>query len=196
MSRLYLKTAPTTEPVTRAEALKHCRIETTSDNSLVDSLITASRRYVEKITKRQLITATWIYYLDEFPEEILIPRPPLISVTSIKYINTSGVETTVSASDYTVDTYSEPARIIPAYGESWPTPRAHINVVYVEYSAGYGAAASVPEELKSAIKLLMGHLYENREATTELNLTELPMAFYSLLMPYRVLRPEILWVDE
>jgi len=56
----------------------------------------------------------------------------------------------------------------------------------VTFVSGYGAAAAVPKAIKQALLLLIGHLYENREAVTTANLNELPMAVNALLYPYRV----------
>jgi hypothetical protein len=58
-----------------------------------------------------------------------------------------------------------PARLTPIYGGSWPQTQDVINAFTVRFTAGYGTtAASVPYDVKAAIKLLIGHLYENREA--------------------------------
>jgi uncharacterized phiE125 gp8 family phage protein len=44
----------------------------------------------------------------------------------------------------------------------------------------------VPEYIIAAIKLLLGHLYENREATTEKSFSELPLAVKNLLWMNRI----------
>jgi hypothetical protein len=63
-----------TEPVTLAEAIQHCRFEIPADDpvypaetALIQSLITAARRYAETKLRSALITQTWILYLDSFP---------------------------------------------------------------------------------------------------------------------------------
>ena len=136
----------------------------------------------EAYQNRAFITQTVKLTLDEFPKVFVVPSPPLQSVSSITYIDTEGSTQTWSSDSYSVDTWSEPGRIVPAHGESYPSIRGDINSVAVIYIAGYGdVASSVPERVKSAIKLLGHHLYENREAVTEVTLNEVPMSVESLL---------------
>lgn len=107
----------------------------------------------------------------------------------IRYYDTSDVEAAVDASTYFVDRKSEPSRANLAYGESWPTTTLRpTNGVSVTWIAGYGAASDVPEHIKSALLLLIGHLYEHREATAEKALSETPLAVRSLLTPERIWR--------
>ena len=157
------------------------------ENDLLQSLIQTAREWCEAYQNRAFITQTVKLTLDEFPKVFVIPSPPLQSVSSITYIDTEGSTQTWSSDSYSVDTWSEPGSIVPAYSESYPAIRGDINSVAVIYVAGYGdAASSVPERVKSAIKLLGGHLYENREAVTEVSSSELPMAVKPLLSIDRV----------
>lgn len=190
---LVLQTAPTTEPVTTAEAKTHLRVTISDDDTYIGTLITVARRHVETITGRALINQTWDYFLDNFPsgDKIVIPLPRLSSVTSVKYTDKDNVQTTFAASKYIVDTNNEPGQIVLAYGESWPTftPRP-INAVEIRFVAGYGSgAASVPEGIKQAMLLLIAHWYENREPINIGNIvTEIPETANALLWPYRVLQ--------
>lgn len=172
-------TAPATEPVTLTELQTHLRVTVNEESELITSLGKAARETVERLTGRSLITQTLRLTLDEFPDwEIRLPRPPLVSVTSITYVDAAGTTQTLSASLYRVDTYSEPGRIEPAYGEVWPSAREVAGAVNVLYVAGYGAAAAVPYNLKLAIKLLVGHWFANREqVVVGMALTAPPIPF-------------------
>src|SRR3972149_6244208 len=90
---LVLKTAPTLEPITAAEAKAHMRITTSDDDTYIATLITVSRKMVENIINRALITQTWNYYLPYFPCEnyIEIPFGNLASVTSLTYTDSANV---------------------------------------------------------------------------------------------------------
>lgn len=71
----------------------------------------------------------------------------------------------VERSRYSVE-YGEnvPGRVKLRSGYNWPTHR-NFSSFWVEYTAGYGDAASdVPEPLKTGILQLIAHFYENREA--------------------------------
>jgi hypothetical protein len=150
--------APTAEPVS-LDALKlHLRIDGSDEDDLLTAFTAAARGTCESFQGRAYVAQTWRVTLDRFPgggEEwtadkefvasadpnaagtIRVPRPPLISVTSIAYVDTDGDSQTLDAADYTVDTASEPGRIVPAYGEDWPSTREQPGAVTVTFVAGY-----------------------------------------------------------
>ena len=181
-------TAPAAEPVTTDEAKKHLNVTTADDDAYIGTLITAAREYVENIIRRSLMTQTIQATLDKFAECIELERGPAQSIESIKYIDFDGVEQTLAASDYQTDLVTVPPRIVAAYGKSWPATRDQLNAVTIEFIAGYGdAAADVPQPIKQAMLLYIGHLYENRESViTGTMVSETPQGVNALLSPYRV----------
>ena len=192
-----LSSAPAVEPVTQAEAKLFAKIDTTADDALVTSLIVAARQRIESLTRRALITQTWVWQLDAFPfssvpvttdalnmNPLRPPFPPLQSVTSITYVDTDGITQTWSSSDYTVDTTSEPGRIVPAFNESYPDTRDVIEAVTITYKAGYGdASTAVPDALITAVKMLTAAFYDNRDAFQS---TAVPNAVNALISDYVV----------
>ena len=188
---LKLITAPAAEPILTADARAHCRVDDTTDNSYLDALVSAAREHCEMFTRRAFINQTWDLYLDEFPADgvIRIPKPPCSSITYVKYYDSAGTLTTIDAADYSLDTVNEPARLTPAYGEVWPSPQCIPNAVIVRFVCGYGVAGTaVPTSIVHAMKLLVGHWYENREqVVTGTIASNLPMAAESLLWGNRVL---------
>ena len=184
---LTIVTAPSEEPITTAEAKSQARVEVADDDTIIGTMITAARQHAETVTRRAFATQTWDLFLDSFPSErIDIPLPPLQSVTSIKYIDEDGVQQTWDSSKYRVDTDSEPARITPAYDETWPTARNVTGAIEVRFVAGYGAAAAVPEGIKSWLKVRVATMYEHREQFfIGANVGEMPF-IDGLLDPYRV----------
>jgi uncharacterized phiE125 gp8 family phage protein len=181
-------TGPDGEPMDVDFVKLHSRVGGDVEDSLIDFWIRAARRHVENILWRALITQTLELTLHAWPRrnEIQLPRPPLVSVTSVKTTDSAGVEATWPATKYQVITQGSPGRIVPAYGESWPsTTLRAANGIAVRYVAGYGDADDVPEQYKQAMLLLIGHWYENREAVVVgagLAATPLPMGFDSLLI--------------
>lgn len=156
--------APSVEPVTLAEAKAHLCVIHADDDALIEAYIAAAREDAEHRLGRLLVTQTWELALGAFPSVIVMPVP-VASVTSIKYIDTAGVEQTLDAATYQVDTAALPGVIAPAYGAAWPSTRDQYNAVKVRYTAGYGAdGAAVPASIKAWIKLRVGALYENRES--------------------------------
>ena len=167
---------------------QHARIEIPDDDSLVLTYIESARRETENKLDRTLINTTWVLRLDEFPcgnNPLPMPRPPLSSVTSITYTDTAGTSTTWASSNYTVDANSEPGRIYPAYGQTWPSTRSVPNAVVITYVAGYGSSAtSVPGGIRAYILRKAAELYEQREMSTAGVISEFKDVD-GLLDPYR-----------
>lgn len=189
---LTLSTAPTVEPVTTAEARKQVELPTsyTTHDTHLDRLVKAARLKAEEITGRQICTATWDLFLDSFDYDepwLYVPKPPLQSVTSITYVDTDGATQTWTSTNYVVSVSREPGRIALAYGITWPSIRFQPDAVRVRYVAGYGAAASVPESIKQAILLMVGHWFDHREdAVVGATASEVPNAARDLLLQYTV----------
>jgi len=183
---LVLKTAPESEPITAVLVKSFSRISTSADDTLIGYLITRARRMVEKWTRRQFMPATWQLILDEWPTIIELPRPPLRAVSSIKYVDTAGDSTTWSSDEYQTDSNSEPGRITPAVGYSYPSTRGDLGCITVEYTAGYDDADAVPEEYKQAMYLLVGHWYENREPYAQGKMGELEASLKALIHVDRI----------
>ena len=183
-----LITAPSVEPLSTAEAKDHLHVDDTDSDTLIATQIVAARQYCETVLRRAIITQTWDVYFDAFPMWIEVPLPRLQSVTSIVYIDTNGDTQTLDVSLYTVDIKAQPGRVVPAYGESWPSTRAEINAVIVRFVAGYGDAGSdIPEPIRQAGLLLLGHWFEHREdVVAGVSVAEMPMASRSLLAPYEI----------
>lgn len=154
-----------TEPVTLAEAKLHLRgVDDTAEDALITALISAARETCEDRIEGTIPVTGWRLTLDAFPDAIKLPRGPVASVESVKYIDDDGVEQTLSPLDYLVDTASMQGYIVPAYDKAWPETRNQINAVEVEYTAGGAAPAHA---IKAWMLLAIGDMYANREASSE-----------------------------
>ena len=189
-------TAATTEPISLAEARNHLRIEAYGspeahpDDDKIELLIKSAREWCEEYTGRAFASQTIEMALDDFPEnEIELPITPVTSITSVKYINVSGVETTISNSTYALDDYSQPNWLILTAGSLWPITNGGANNVKIRMVVG-NTSANIPSAIKSAMLLIVGNLYENRQediaATSRVTFNSLPMGVYNLLQPYRL----------
>lgn len=183
---LIIITPPATEPVTLAEARLHLKVDSTDDDTLISALITAMREQAEHRTGRAFITQTLELVLDAFPADIELPRPPALAITSVKYYDTNGTQQTMDAALYSLDSNSEPAWLVPAYGESWPATYGIPNAVRVRYTAGYGAASDVPSAIKAWILSGLSTMYNIREQVVVGGvMSPLPRSFMDgLLDPY------------
>ena len=159
---LTLITAPGSEPVTFEEAKAYLKITGSAMDEQIRSFIRSVRRAGERASGRAFMTQTWDYFIDFFPASVIqLPRPPLASVTYVKYVATDGTLTTLASTDYQVSTSREPGTIEPSWDAgSWPADvRAVTDAVVIRFVAGYGdTPEEVPEDIRSAI--LKGCLLE------------------------------------
>lgn len=191
-----LVTAPAAEPLTVSEAKVHLRVDHTSDDSYIESLIQAARVTCESYQNRAYITQTRKVYLDDFPcncRYIELPYAPLQSVSSITYYDVDGNLQTWSSSLYQVDTKAQPGVIMPIFGEDFPETREEkLNAVTITYVCGYGASgSSVPESIRHAMRLMIGDFYNQREDTVIGNIVNsMPRGVEALLMDERIINLE------
>jgi len=184
---LQIQTAAVNLPVSLNEIKSRLDIpdsDVTQDPNLMGS-IRAATLACEQFTRRTFVNATWTLFLDRFPgkklpwwdgvregadteltdltEPIMVPLPPLSSVTFVKAHHQDGTTTTVVATDYIVDTAREPGRIVLKIGKSWPTSALRaINGVEVEFVAGYGPVGSdVPADIREAIMISIAELHSS-----------------------------------
>lgn len=159
-----------------------------AEDALLTSLITVAREYCEGYLWRALATQTIEAYPARFPccNCIELPRPPLQSVTSIQYKDSSGTETTMTeGTDYIVDADSNVGRIVLPNGKLWPVASYPVNPIKIVYVAGYCKENPIPLSIKQAMLLLIGHWYANREAVGAVG-GAVDFSVKSLLCAYKV----------
>ena len=211
MSGLKIDTAWTTSAVATSDQKSFMRVDFSDDDSLIAELIKASQNVIETYINRAITTQTLSLFLDRLPfysdvklqegvftapdleynsNYIVLPKPPVASVTHVKYYDNDDTASTFAATNYYVDTISNQARVVLKTGSSWPTvaETRNANAYEIKYVAGYGGASDVPEPIVQAIKVLTTHLYENREAVTSLSVNSIPYTIGALLQPYKVQR--------
>jgi uncharacterized phiE125 gp8 family phage protein len=155
------------EPITLNDVEGQCRIvDLSAEANTIELMISAVRERAEQITRRALIRKTEVLTLDAFPSGrnfLNLPKPPLKTVVSIKYIDANCVEQTLDANGYRVITTSEPGYVLPLYGLNWPTTQNDSDVITVVYTCGY-LSDEVPKAIKQWSLLQVANLYENRES--------------------------------
>ena len=192
-ARPVLYTGPTLEPVSLDEAKDHLRITSTTEDTTIRTLIQAAREQVEQDTGRALVTQTWDAYYDAVPSggELWLPKPRLVSVTSVTSYTDAAVASTLAATNYYVDTTHEPGRLVLTDTGSWPSDVRDVNALVVRYVCGYGLPTSVPQQLKQALLMLVGSLFQHREQVIVSQfagqLITIPYGYTQLVAPYRVL---------
>lgn len=162
----------------------HLRVDDGLQNATITGLIAAAQRMVEGPMGcgLALTVSTWVLSLDSWPDHIHLELGPVASVISLTYLDINGARQTFASADYIVDLTARPARIVPAFGKSWPATRDQPGSVLITYIAG---AASVPADLAAAMTLLVAHWFTHREAVDESGLAPLPLGVEALLGPHR-----------
>ena len=164
---LVVTTPPATEPVTLAEASLWMRYTGSLQDNVITALITAARLDVESWTNRTMVTTSYDYYTENLCDVIDIPTSTIIAVSAITYQDTADAAQTLSSTLYKLDNKSVINNIFRDPLESYPEVLAQPNAVKISFTAGYGAASAVPENLKTVIKMRVSELFEHREANTE-----------------------------
>jgi len=165
--RLRLIAAPAATPLTLDEVKSQVRETTNDRDAELTAMLAAATTQLDGragVLGRALVTQTWELMLDAFPCGVIeLPLPPLQSVTSISYVDADGATQTLATTVYGVDVACEPGEVYLKYGQEWPTTRDERNAVTIRFVCGYGLAAAVPENIKSAMKLHIADLDANRE---------------------------------
>ena len=199
--RLTLVTGPADPAVSLADAKAHLRVDHDADDALIEALVESAAGMIDGPDGIGfcLQEQTWRLTLDGFNEfgwgrlhstddrrrwdgrrdlRIRLPLRPVVSVQSIQYVDTSSDEQAMDAADYRVSIAGGTATLTPV--SSWPTPRDEPGAVRIEFKAGEGT----PDALRAAILLMVGHLYEHREAVSEA-MQETPLAWDAIVNRYR-----------
>lgn len=176
--------------VTLPEAKAHCRIDHTDDDALLSSLIAAAESYLDGYTGilgRAILEQTWEQKFSAFCSRMNLRIGLASSIVSVHYFDSANVDQVLDTTVYQLLTDELGPYVALKAGQVWPTSYTRVDGVTIQWKAGYGTtAATVPEAIRRAMLLMIGNLYENREAVV-LGETaiELPMAATSLLAPFR-----------
>lgn len=198
----------TTLAVSVEEAKLYGRITNDDEDSLVSSLLRSAQSAVEDYTGRAAGEGTFLYvaprwstglgpvqgtlfpaYRPLAPREIPLPRSPLVSVQSVKYLAPGATElSTLAASEYFADTYSMPGRVVFRDGADLPdldTDSRRPDIVQIAFTAGMANPL-----MRQAILWQFVNLYENRSpVVTGTIATELPFSVRNLLRALRIDTP-------
>lgn len=194
-----LVTAASVEPITATQAKLYLRVDHSSDDALIATLITTARQWIESYTRRSLIDQVFdLAYPGFFSTSapLFVPYAPLVAankVASVKYYDTDDALQILDASYYRVHASAgahagrawieiTSAAIIPALSTTITHP------VVVRATCGYGStAASVPPGIISALYLMLGDLYEQRqESVIGVSVSKASLTVERLLAPYRL----------
>lgn len=181
--------APASEPLSLADARLQLRLdaEDTDQDAHVAKLIAAARAHIEGAYGIPIIRQTRQTHLFGFGcGPVWLGDGHDIAVTQVQYYDAAGILQTLEPTDYLVDHISRPAKLWPAPLKAWPSVLDRPSAVQITWEGGWTDADAVPEDLAQAMKLLIGHWDQNREAVALGTIsTEVQVALDACMQPYR-----------
>ena len=180
--RIVQNTYPTGLVYPIGQLQDELRVDEDSEIVVLTSMLKAATSIAEQHTNRVLLSSTFTAYLDDLESlEVEIFKFPITSIDSVKYYNTSGTLTTLTANtDYFVDITSCPARVKFATA---PSVQASIyNPIQINFTAGHATVDAIDNGIIAAIRIITGQLYEQRQ--NESNMSEASMNYDRLLNMY------------
>lgn len=173
---------PVSECVTTDQLKAYLRLNTTDEDSLLLGFVTSARQCFENLTNRVILATTFRQYNSNL-QQIYLYRGQVTSIIDWKYFdNTDALQV--------ISTFNQDINGIP--GKVWipfsAYPQSSLNLSptnYVDFVAGYSTVDAVPKLIQTAIMMLAAHFWANREATTTLNLKDLPLGFKAVCDQYR-----------
>ena len=191
---LILTAPPAAEPLSLAQANAHLRVDSSAEDAFISSLIITSRLHIEAALGLALISQSWAWTLDAWPErrEVALPMRPVRSIESITVQGVDGAPTVLSAASYVLDGNASPARIVPL-GAGFPASGRPALGIEIRFTAGFGSAPEdVPQPIRQALLMLVAHWFENREPVlvgdNRAGAMRIPDTVSELLAPYRTAR--------
>lgn len=184
-----LVTAPAVVPVDLPSVKAWLRVDYGDEDENIRLMINSAVAYLDGyrgILGRCLINQVWSTSHRSWAKRIPAVMPN-VSAAVVKYYDINGTQQTVSASDYRVH-----ADYI-YFKNSFGHPQLEVDrddPITVEWTCGFGAAATdIPQDIKDAIKTLVAHWFENREAIVpnerRVELERMPLSFTDIVAKYR-----------
>lgn len=181
--------APAEDVVSLAEVKAQMRVDHDDDDTLIAAMIAAAHDLVDGTGAlgRAMVTQTWGQWTDQAPAWVPLRMGPVQALTAVDYYDASGVLQSATLGEFELFRDGDLYLAKPKAGYAWPTAQVRPDAIRVSYTAGFGdAATDVPAGLRAALKLIVAHWYEHREAVAPGQMSELPLGALVLIGVHRV----------
>lgn len=161
----------TAELITRDDAKAHLRLLEDDFDAEVSAAIASAVAFLDVDDDGfgglgfPLTRQVWAVKAPRFSDDVLrLPFGRVTSVEKVGFISPDGASETVSSSDYRLTRQGRASVVALLSGKSWPAVADAPDAVSIQFAAGFANAAAVPADIKAALRLLIGHFFENRLA--------------------------------
>lgn len=176
--------APADYPVSVQDVREQLRLDDSESEPFLRGLIARACSYVDgqNAAGRAMLTQTWRLSLQHPASRVHLPLHPVQSLSGVRYFDENNAAQSAQLSDYRLISGDEFAYVELVSGATWPVAFDRPDAIGIEFTAGYGDnPEDVPEDLRHALLLLIGHMYDQREATTPESVFEAPLGFEAML---------------
>lgn len=191
MSRpvVTVSVAPDAAPVSLADVKKHLRVDWTDEDEIIQSYIDAAVQLLDGPTGRLgrgIVTQTWQHVCQrpERDRRVWLTAQPN-EIVSIRLRGADEAQQSALLADFRVHSDGYQFAVEPVTGKEWPSLACRWDAIEITFTTGF-ASDKVPQPIRQAILLLVGHWYKEREAVTNAPLREMPFAVEALLDPYKI----------
>lgn len=177
------------EPITLDQAKAHLRVGKPGvahpEDGNIRDLIQSARAAAENYCNRAIAQAT--FEAKGFGFDLPLVAP-LLSISQVKYLDSTGVYVALANTVYETGPDPRNPTIRLKVNQAWPSPYSREDAVVVTHVAGQDPD-DVEPDIKHAIKLILGDMYDHREATLAtpgVQPYEMPMGARFLLNMHRL----------
>lgn len=196
MDLALLYSSPT-EPVTLEQTKTFLAVDHNEHDTLITALIKAARQRAEDYCNRSFIEKRYVLALDKFPRKttLKLPRGPVQSIVSVKYIDAAQTEQTLATDKYVLNQYSIPPSVVL---KEHFNVSDQVNSLIIQYIAGYdksdytaenntAPAFPFPEPVRTAILMMVRTMYDHRDDyVVGAAINQIPKHSEYLLKDYRI----------
>ena len=181
---LELIDPPMVEPISLSEAKEQLRVDFDDDDSIIARLISTAVAFTDAkgALGKAMITQKWRQYVGQQTGAVRLLINPVQTVTRIRFFDPDGNEQNDDLNNYNVFATNGFTIIQPKPGFDWPETEDRPDAIGIEYEAGFGdEAEDVPQTVRHALMMLIGHWYERRENTGDGKAQTVPFGFEELI---------------
>jgi uncharacterized phiE125 gp8 family phage protein len=183
---------PAVLPITLNELKAHARFDLSDEDALLVGYLRAAVDHIESSNGLALVAQTWRWVVDGFPLQccdwIRLPIVPVLTVSSITYLDGTGAQQTLDPGDYQLSG----DRITPKPpSTSWPATWHGLDTVVITFDAGFGPDHNfVPEDLRQVVMMIAAYWFAQREVASigpeHGPVSHIPFGAREILQAYRV----------